>query len=136
VELQTTNEEGNVMPDVVTNVGRAQAAGYLSNTVAQVTTYHGNIGTGAGAAAVGDTSLFAETGTARIAITPTRVTRAFTNDTARYVFTYTATGNITVTNAGYFTASTGGVLMQKSDFASIPLQATDSIEFTFENQQT
>lgn len=123
------------MADVVTNVGRAQAAGYLSNTVTQITTYHGNVGTGAGTAAVGDTSLFAETGTARIPITPTRVTRAFTNDTAQYVFTYTATGNISVTNAGYFTAPTGGVLMQKSDHATIPLQATDSIEYTFQNQQ-
>lgn len=124
------------MADVITNVGRAQAAGYLSNTVTQITTYFGNVGTGAGTAAVGDTTLFAETGTARISITPTRVTRAFTNDTAQYVFTYTATTNISVTNAGYFTASTGGVLMQKSDFATIPLQNTDSIEFTFQNQQT
>lgn len=124
------------MADVITNVGRAQAAGYLSNTVTQVTTYYGNVGTGAGTAAVGDTALFTETGTARIPITPTRVTTSFTNDTAQYVFTYTATGNISVTNAGYFTATTGGVLMQKSDFSTIPLQNTDSIEFTFKNQQT
>lgn len=123
------------MADVITNVGRAQAAGYLSNTVTQITTYYGNVGTGAGTAAVGDTTLFTETGTARLAITPTRQTVAFTNDTAQYVFTYTATGSINVTNAGYFTAPTGGVLMQKSDHATIPLQATDSIEYTFRNQQ-
>lgn len=123
------------MADVVTNVGRAQAAGYLSNTVTQVTTYFGNVGTGAGTAAVGDTTLFTETGSARISITPTRVTTAFTNDTAQYVFTYTATGSISVTNAGYFTASTGGVLMQKSDHATIPLLSGDSIQYTFKNQQ-
>ena len=45
------------MADVITNVGRTQAAGYLSNTVTQITTYYGNIGTGAGSAAVGDTTL-------------------------------------------------------------------------------
>ena len=123
------------MADVITNLGRAQAAGYLSNTVSQITTYHGNVGTGAGTAAVGDTTLFTETGTARLAITPTRVTASFASDTAQYVFTYTATGNISVTNAGYFTAASGGVLMQKSDFATIPLQNTDSIEFTFRNRQ-
>lgn len=122
------------MADVICNAGRAQAAGYLSNTVAQVTTYHGNVGTGAGTAAVGDTTLFTETGTARISITPTRVTTSFTNDTAQYVFTYTAAGGINVTNAGYFTASTGGVLMQKSDHATIPLLAGDSIQYTFRNQ--
>ena len=123
------------MADVITNVGRAQAAGYLSNTVTQIVTYYGNVGTGAGTAAVGDTTLFTETGTARIAITPTRVTTSFTNDTAQYVFTYTATGSINVTNAGYFTATTVGVLMQKSDHATIPLLATDSIEYTFKNRQ-
>lgn len=123
------------MADVVTNVGRAQAAGYLSNTVTQVTTYFGNVGTGAGTAAVGDTTLFTEVGSARISITPTRVTTSFTNDTAQYVFTYTATGTVNVTNAGYFTASTGGVLMQKTDHATIPLLNTDSVQYTFQNRQ-
>lgn len=123
------------MADVITNVGRAQAAGYLSNIVTQIATYYGNIGTGAGTAAVGDTTLFTETGTSRLSITPTRVTVSFTNDTAQYVFTYVATGTISVTNAGYFTASSGGTLMQKSDFATIPLENTDSIEFTFRNRQ-
>lgn len=124
------------MADVITDVGRAQAAGYLSNTVTQIVTYYGNVGTGAGTAAVGDTTLFTEDGAARLAITPTRVTTAFTDDTAQYVFTYTATGSISVTNAGYFTASSGGVLMQKSDHATIPLVSGDSIEYTFQNQQT
>lgn len=123
------------MADVITNVGRAQAGGYLSNTVTQIVTYSGNVGTGAGTAAVGDSTLFTETGSARVSITPTRVTTAFANDTAQYVFTYTATGGINVTNAGYFTASTGGVLMQKSDHATIPLLAADSIQYTFKNQQ-
>lgn len=116
-------------------MGRAQAAGYLSNTVTQIATYYGNVGTGAGTAAVGDTTLFTETGTARVAITPTRVTVSFTNDTAQYVFTYTAAGGISVTNAGYFTASSGGVLMQKSDHATVPLLANDSIQYTFQNRQ-
>lgn len=123
------------MADVITNGGRAQAAGYLSNTVTQLATYFGNVGTGAGTAAVTDTTLFTETGSARISITPTRITTAVTNDTAQYVFTYTATGSITVTNAGYFTASTAGTLMQKSDHAPIPLLSGDSIQYTFRNQQ-
>lgn len=126
------------MADVITTVGRAQAAGYLagSGVVAQINTYYGNVGTGAGTAAVGDTTLFTETGSARIAITPTRVTTTNTNDTAQYVFTFTATGGISPTNAGYFTATSSGVLMQKSDHAAIPLLSGDSIQYTFKNQQT
>ncbi len=124
------------MADIITTVGRAQAAGYLSNIVTQVVNYFGNVGTAAGTAAVGDTTLFTETGTARISITPTRVTVTNTNDTAQYVFTFTAAGGISVTNAGYFTLSSGGVLMQKSDHASIPLLAGDAIQYTFRNQQT
>jgi hypothetical protein len=123
------------MADIITNVGRAQSAGYLSNTVTQVTTYYGNVGTGAGTAAVADTTLFTEVATARVAITPTRTTVSFTNDTAQYVFTYTAGSSTNITNAGYFTATTGGVLMQKSDHATIPLLTGDSIQYTFQNRQ-
>lgn len=123
------------MADVIANTGRAQAAGYLSNTVTQLATYYGNVGTGAGTAAVGDTTLFTEAGSSRISITPTRVTVSFSNDTAQYTFTYTATGGISVTNAGYFTASTSGTLMQKSDHATIPLLSGDSIAYTFQNRQ-
>lgn len=130
------------MADVICDVGRAQAAGYLVGStagVAQVNTYYGNVGTGAGTAAVTDTTLFTETGSARIAMASgsglSRVTTTVTNDTAQYVFTYTATGGINVTNAGYFTASSGGVLMQKSDHATIPLLSGDSIQYTFKNKQ-
>lgn len=122
------------MADIITNGGRAQIAGYISNTVSQLTTYYGNVGTGAGTAAVTDTSLFTEVGSARIAITPTRVTTSVTNDTGQYVFTFTATGSTNVTNAGYFTASSAGTLMQKSDHATIPLLAGDSIQYTFKDQ--
>lgn len=124
------------MADVITNGGRAQAAGYLSNTVTQITTYHGNVGTTASVTAlVTHTALDGEVGSARIAITPTRITTTVTNDTAQYQFTYTATTGVTITNAGYFTASTGGTLMQKSDHAGVPLLSGDSIAYTFRNQQ-
>lgn len=121
--------------DVITTVGRAQAAGYLAGTVASITTYYGNVGTGAGTAAVGDTTLFTEVGTARISITPTRVTTTLLNDTAQYVFTFTAASGVTVTNAGYFTASSAGTLMQKSDHAAIPLLTNDSVQYSFGNKQ-
>lgn len=124
------------MADIVSTVGRAQAAGYLSNVVAPPANYFGNVGTGAGTAAIGDTTLFTEAGSARITATLSRITTTLLDDTARYQFTYTATGGINVTNAGYFTAATVGVLMQKSDHATIPLLATDSIAYSFANKQS
>jgi hypothetical protein len=120
--------------DVITTVGRAQIAGYVSNTVTQVTQYYGNVGTGAGTAAIGDTTLFTEVGTARVATTMSRQTTTNTNDTARNVFTYTATGSTSVTNAGIWTAVSAGTLMQKSDHATIPLLSGDSIQYTFDNK--
>lgn len=122
------------MADIITNGGRAQVAGYVSNTVTQITQYYGNVGTGAGTAAVADTTLFTEVGTARIATTMSRVTTTVTNDTARNVFTFTAASGVNVTNAGIWTASSGGVLMQKSDHATIPLLTGDSIQYTFDDK--
>lgn len=124
------------MADVIPNSARAQLIGYLTNTVSLIATYYGNVGTGAGTAAVTDTTLFTEVGSARVAITPTKVTTAVANDTGQFQFTYTATGSVGVTNAGYFTASSGGVLMQKSDHATIPLLTSDSIAYTFRDQLT
>lgn len=131
------------MADVITTVGRAQAAGYLVGAtagIAQINTYYGAVGTGAGTAAIADTTLFTETAAARVAMASgsglSRVTVTNTNDTAQYVFTFTATGSVSVTNAGVFAALTTGTLMQKSDHATIPLLLNDSIQYTFQNKQT
>lgn len=124
------------MANVYTNLGRGFAAGVLSGIVSQITTFYGNVGTGAGTAAVADTALFTEVGSSRISCTSTNPTTTLTGDTARNVFTYTASGSVTVTNAGVFTASTSGTLLQKSDFTGVALSAADSIQLTFECQVT
>jgi len=124
------------MADVFTNVGRGYVGGVLSGLTAQVTTFFGNVGTTVATALVGDTTLSGEVGTARISTTRTNPTTTITGDTAQQVFTYTATGGITITNAGYFTASSGGTLIQKSDHTGIPLVANDSIQYTFRAQVT
>lgn len=120
------------MADIYTTVGRGQVAGYMSNVVATPAGYFGNVGTGAGTAAVGDTTLFTEVGTARVACALSRQTTTLTNDTARYTFTFTAGTTVSPTNAGVWTAATAGVLMQKSDHATIPLLNLDSIAYTFD----
>ena len=102
-------------------------------------------GTGAGTAAVGDTTLFNEraddltaTTGSRTAGTSTRVTTSVANDTYEVVATKTATGAGSVTNAGLWNnaAIGSGNLFMKGDFASIGLAINDSITFTFRLQFT
>lgn len=96
-------------------------------------------GTGAGTAAVADTTLFTERAADLSATTGTRVTGTssqqttdVTNDTWRLTGTYTATGSGTVTNAGCFDTSVigSGNLFLKGDFTGIGLSINDSISFT------
>ena len=90
-------------------------------------------GTGAGTAALTDTTLFTETGT-RVSGTSTQVTTTTTNDTYQVVGTQTAGGALAITNAGLFDAVTSGNLFVKGDFTTINLTTGDSIQFTFKTQ--
>jgi len=91
-------------------------------------------GTGAGTAAITDTTLFTETtDEARTTGTSSRVTTTVTNDTYQVVGTITvATAGKTITNVGLFdvvTASSGNLYF-KSDFTGLALLVGDSITFT------
>jgi hypothetical protein len=120
------------MATVVTNAGlaiitnRMKAAGTEPNYVAW--------GTGAGTAAVGDTTLFTEASEARVVGTSTRVTTTQTNDTYQVVGTLTADAGKTITNAGLFDASTSGNLFVKGDFTGVVLALGESIQFTIKVQ--
>lgn len=93
-------------------------------------------GTGAGTAAVGDTTLFTEASEARVVGTSTRETTTQTNDTYQVVGTITADAGKTITNAGLFDASTAGNLFMKGDFAGVVLALGESIQFTMKVQYT
>jgi hypothetical protein len=91
-------------------------------------------GTGAGTAAITDTTLFTETtDEARTTGTSSRVTTTVTSDTYQVVGTITvATTGKTITNVGLFdvvTASSGNLYF-KSDFTGLALLVGDSITFT------
>lgn len=88
-------------------------------------------GTGAGTAAIGDTTLFTEASEARTLGTSSIVTTTTTNDTYQVVGTITVAGTgKTITNAGLFDASTGTGLFMKGDFTGIVLAVGESIAFT------
>lgn len=87
-------------------------------------------GTGAGTAAITDTTLFTESAEARTSGTSTQQTTTVTNDTYQVIGTITASAVRAITNAGLFDAATVGNLFVKGDFSTINLATNDSIQFT------
>jgi hypothetical protein len=130
------------MANVLTNVGTAIVTGRLTGGASptQVEPSFVGIGSGAGTAAVGDTTLFTEyvggtwSGYARVNIAGTRSTTTVTNDTASWIATFTAPASETVTNAGNFDAATTGNLYGKGDFTGVPLGTGDAIQITIKHQ--
>lgn len=126
------------MASILANAGRAMITAALKASGYTEPVY-GGWGTGAGTAAAADTTLFSEkaadlsaTSGTRVTGTTSRVTTSVTNDSYQNVFTITATGAATVTNAGTFDNSAigSGNLFVKGDFTGIPLSISDSIQFT------
>ena len=120
------------MATLLVNTGRAIITNFLSGGAATVPKYIG-WGTGAGTTGATDTTLFTEV-LPRVTGTATQTTTSTTNDTLQVVGTQTAGTSETITNAGLFDASTSGNLFVKGDFTGIPLNTSDSIQFTFKVQ--
>ncbi len=119
------------MASVLTNAGKAIITALLAASTAK---YVG-MGTGAGTAAITDTTLFTEV-ESRTSGTQSQQTTTTTSDTYRVTGTVTATTSRAVTNAGVFDASSSGNLLVKGDFSTINLATNDSIAFTFNLQFT
>lgn len=120
------------MATVLVNTGKAIVTNYLAGGAATQPKYIG-WGTGAGTAAITDTTLFSETGS-RTTGTTTQVTTTTTNDTFQVVGTLTAGSGLTITNAGTFDAVSSGNLFVKGDFTGLVLASGDSIQFTIKTQ--
>jgi hypothetical protein len=89
-------------------------------------------GTGTGTAVKGSTTLFTEASEARVLCAISQPSA----DINRWIGTITADGTKTITNAGLFTASTGGTLVIHGDFTGIGVVLNDQIEFTITLEQT
>lgn len=127
------------MAVVFTNVGKNWVADKMREAgIAAATILPNRIGwgTGAGTAAVGDTTLFTEAAETRATATLTGVTTTVTGDTFQAVGTITATSAKTITNAGLFDAATAGDLVVKGDHAGVPVEINDAIEYTIKLQFT
>lgn len=122
------------MATVLTNAGKD----ILTNRVSGLGTEPKFVawGTGAGTAAIADTTLFTESAEARTSGTSSRVTTTTANDTYQVVGTIVASAGRTITNAGLFDAVTVGNLFTKGDFAGVALLTGESIQFTWKVQFT
>ena len=120
------------MATVLVNTGKAIVTNYLAGGAATQPKYIG-WGTGAGTAAITDTTLFTENGS-RTTGTTTQVTTTTTNDTFQVVGILTAGSSLTITNAGIFDAASSGNLFVKGDFTGLVLASGDSIQFTIKTQ--
>lgn len=122
------------MATVVTNKGKEIYADRLmgSGTEPKYVAW----GTGAGTAAVGDTTLFTEAAESRTNGTSSKVTTSTTNDTYQVTGTITSLSGQTITNAGLFDAATTGNCFLKGDFTGVALLTGESIAFTIKAQLT
>jgi hypothetical protein len=120
------------MANVLTDKGRDLITALLVASTDKYVAW----GTGAGTAAVTDTTLFTESAESRTAGTQTQQTTSVTNDTYQVVGTITATATRAITNAGVFDASTAGNMLLKGDHSTVNLNTGDSIQYTFKLQFT
>jgi hypothetical protein len=115
------------MATVLTQVGEEWIVDKLDEVVQTTGDYIG-WGTGSGTASKSDTTLFNEASESRVQATRSQPAA----DKIRWVGTLEANSSKTITNAGNFTASTGGTLIVHGDFTGIPLNQGDKIEFTID----
>lgn len=132
VKIERYNAQGELtfhdeVHNLVVTAGKVVVANRLGNsspTKAAMT--HMALGTGATAAAAGDTTLQTEAG--RVALTSATPS----SNTVTYVATFpagTATGSIT--EAGLLNASSLGDLLCRTVFTAVPKGASDSLTLTW-----
>jgi len=116
--------------NTVVKTGYAWVAGALSGSNATADMKYIGIGTGSTAAATTDTALGVEV-ESRATGTQTNVTVTNTNDTYQCVGTVSITDTRAITEAGIFSASSGGQMLNRTVFAAINLSSGDSLQVTF-----
>lgn len=116
------------MATLVVNGGRAIITNRLKGSGTEPNFV--SVGTGAGTAALTDTTLFTEVET-RVAGTSTQQTTTTTNDTYQVIGTVSITATRALTNAGLFDAVSAGNMFSKGDFATVNLISGDSFQETW-----
>ena len=114
------------MAIVIPTVGLAAITALLA---ASTNNYVG-WGTGATAAAAGDTALETAAAEARVAGTQTQETTTVTDDTYQVVATLTSASSQTIREVGILSASTAGTLLLHANHADTALANGEAIAYT------
>ena len=138
------DSEGNLKQrlevyNLVTTVGKALIAGRLSAVGAPAAALYIAVGTGATAAAAGDTALQAEivdSGLERVLGTGSLTTTTTTNDTFHLTTTFTVTGIKAVTEVGILNASSSGTLLSRRVASAVNVASGDSLTVNYDLQFT
>jgi len=124
-----------VLPNVITNVGKAQVAGLINGVVSTPFQYIA-IGDGSSSnpgscssASASDTALGHEV--ARKQASVSRTTTNVTNDTAVWEATFTANATWNICESGIFDASSGGNMLAHRTFNTVTLYSGDEIAVTW-----
>lgn len=120
--------------NLVTNAGKAGVASRINGADAEAAFTYIAMGTGATAAAAGNTTLqteLAASGLSRANATASRVTTTVTNDTAQLVYTFSVTGTAAVTESGVLNAASVGTLLARQVFSAINVVNGDSLQITW-----
>lgn len=143
ITLRRKAADGRVLEEtrvnnLTVNVGKAEVAKLIGAGLGGTAFQYIAIGTGTTAEAATDTAM--QTEIARKAATVTNVTTTLTNDTARFVATFSSadglTGTAAVTEYGLFNATTGGTMLAHSIKAAknMDWDAGEQLEVTWDVQ--
>lgn len=123
--------------NLIVSAGKAGLASRSGGVGAEAAFTYIAIGTGAVAAAAGDTALGAEIttgGGGRAAATMTRQTTSVTNDTDQAVLTITFSSSFAVTELGRFNAASSGTMLARLVFSAYNVVSGDVLAFTHKVQ--
>lgn len=131
VTIEKVDSLGNLetikIPNLVVSVGKNYIASRMASNTANIMS-HMAVGTGTGAAAIGNTLLGTEI--ARVALTSTTPS----NNTVTYVASYPAgTGTGALTEAGVFNGGVAGanVMLCRTVFSAVNKTASDAVTITW-----
>lgn len=123
--------DARIMENLLVTVGKALLSALTKGTGAAVPDYIA-VGTGAVAAAAGDTGLGSEV--TREQSTCTQETTTTTDDTVQFVYTFSFSGSYAITEAALLNAAAAGTLLSRRVFSAVNVVDGDSLKITWGQQ--
>ncbi len=121
--------------NIITSAGKAEVANLVGNVSSPTAFTYLAVGTSTTAESAAQTALIAEvstSGLARASATMSRVTTTTTNDTLRFVKSWSVSGTVTVEEIGIFNASSSGTMLGRKLTTSKAVVNGDTLTATYD----